>query len=72
LDIAVASDRKGLPRVQGTAKEGAAIFEAKCASRHGPAAEGGKIGPGLVGGKVDLEALTTLRSVKSIGGRIIA
>jgi mono/diheme cytochrome c family protein len=67
-DIAVGPDGKGLPPGQGTAKEGAAIFAAKCASCHGSAAEGGKIGPGLVGSKTDLETLTTLRPVRSIGG----
>jgi len=66
-DIAVASDGKGPPLGQGTAKEGAAIFEAMCASCHGPTAEGGKIGPGLMGGKSDFETLTTFRPAGSIG-----
>jgi S-disulfanyl-L-cysteine oxidoreductase SoxD len=67
-DIAVAPDGKGLPPGQGTAKEGATIFEAKCAVCHGPAAEGGKIGPSLLGSKSDIETFTTLRPVRSIGG----
>ena len=67
-DIAVAPDGKGLPPGQGTAKEGATIFEAKCASCHGQAAEGGKIGPTLLGSKNDIETFTTLRPVRSIGG----
>ena len=67
-DIAVAPDGKGLPPGQGTAKEGAVIFEAKCAVCHGQAAEGGKIGPTLLGGKNDIETFTTLRPVRSIGG----
>jgi S-disulfanyl-L-cysteine oxidoreductase SoxD len=67
-DIAAGPDGKGLPPGQGTAKDGAPIFVAKCAVCHGPAAEGGKIGPRLVGGKADLETLTTLRPVRSVGG----
>jgi mono/diheme cytochrome c family protein len=66
-DIAVAPDGKGLPTGQGTAKEGATIFEAKCAVCHGPSAEGGKIGPTLLGSKNDIETFTTLRPVRSIG-----
>jgi mono/diheme cytochrome c family protein len=67
-DISAGPDGKGLPSGRGTAKEGAAIFAAKCATCHGPAAEGGKIGPTLLGGKADIETLTTLRPVRSIGG----
>jgi len=67
-DISIGPDGKGLPVGQGTAKDGAPIFAAKCAVCHGPAAEGGKIGPRLVGGKADLETLTTLRPVRSVGG----
>jgi S-disulfanyl-L-cysteine oxidoreductase SoxD len=67
-DIAAGPDGKGLPPGQGTAKNGAPIFAAKCAVCHGPAAEGGTIGPRLVGGKADLETLTTLRPVRSVGG----
>src|SRR6476660_8277983 len=67
-DIAVAPDGKGLPPGQGTAKEGATIFEAKCASCHGQAAESGKIGTTLLGSKNDIETGTTLRPVRSIGG----
>jgi mono/diheme cytochrome c family protein len=67
-DIAAGPDGKGLPPGQGNARDGAPIFAAKCAVCHGPAAEGGKIGPRLVGGKADLETLTTLRPVRSVGG----
>jgi S-disulfanyl-L-cysteine oxidoreductase SoxD len=67
-DIAAGPDGKGLPPGQGTAKDGAPVYAAKCAVCHGPAAEGGKIGPRLVGGKADLETLTTLRPVRSVGG----
>ncbi len=67
-DISVGPDGKGLPPGQGSAKDGAPIFAAKCAVCHGPAGEGAKIGPRLVGGTADLETLTTLRPVRSIGG----
>jgi mono/diheme cytochrome c family protein len=67
-DIAAGPDGKGLPPGQGTAKDGAPVYAAKCAVCHGSAAEGGKIGPRLVGGKADLETLTTLRPVRSVGG----
>jgi len=67
-DISAGPDGKGLPPGQGSAKDGAPIFAAKCAVCHGPAGEGAKIGPRLVGGTADLETLTTLRPVRSIGG----
>src|ERR1700687_2626875 len=41
---------------------------AKCSSCHGSDAEGGKIGPSLLGGKADLKTFTTLRPIRSIGG----
>src|ERR1700686_2811675 len=67
-DIGVGPDGKGLPAGQGTAKEGAPIFAAKCAACHGAAGQGGPIGPRVVGGKADLETLTTVRPVRSVGG----
>src|SRR5258708_24519109 len=67
-DISVGPDGKGLPPGQGTTKDGAAIYASKCAVCQGPAGEGAKIGPRLVGGTADLETLTTLRPVRSIGG----
>lgn len=85
-DIAVGPDGKGLPPGQGTAKEGAPIFAAKCAVCHGARGQGGGsgiefsvnfalaegtaslIGPRLTGGKGDLETLTTVRPVRSVGG----
>src|SRR6266404_494749 len=42
---------KDLPPGSGTAKDGAKIFSQKCAACHGPAGEGTKAGPRLVGGK---------------------
>jgi mono/diheme cytochrome c family protein len=67
MDISIGPDGKGLPPGQGTTKEGAPIFAAKCAVCHGAAGEGGKIGTRLVGGKADLETFTTLRPAKSVG-----
>jgi mono/diheme cytochrome c family protein len=67
-DISVGPDGKGLPPGQGTSKEGAAIFAAKCAICHGAVGEGGKIGPRLVGGNADLESLTTIQPARTIGG----
>src|SRR6266852_8967186 len=67
-DISVGPDGKGLPPGQGSAKDGAPIFAAKCAVCHGPAGEGAKIGPRVVGGIADTETLTTLKPVRSIGG----
>src|ERR1700686_615106 len=67
-DIGVGPDGKGLPAGQGTAKEGAPIFAAKCAACHGANGEGGKIGPRVVGGIADTETLTTLKPVRTVGG----
>lgn len=67
-DISVGPDGKGLPAGQGTAKEGAPIFAAKCAVCHGAEGEGGKIGPRVVGGIADTETLTTLKPVRTVGG----
>ena len=63
-DISVGPDGAGLPSGSGTAKQGAAIFASKCAVCHGPTAEGGDLGPRLVGGTQ--ASLTTLHPVKSI------
>ena len=67
-EISVGPDGKGLPAGQGTAKDGAPIFAAKCAVCHGPEGEGGKIGPRVVGGIADTETLTTLKPVRTVGG----
>jgi mono/diheme cytochrome c family protein len=67
-DISVGPDGKGLPPGQGTAKDGAPIFAAKCAVCHGPNGEGAKIGPRIVGGIADTETLTTLKPVRTVGG----
>ena len=67
-DISVGPDGKGLPPGQGTAKDGAVVFAAKCATCHGPDGGGGKIGPRIVGTKADTESLTTLHPVRTVGG----
>jgi mono/diheme cytochrome c family protein len=67
-DIAIGPDGKGLPAGQGTAKDGAPIFAAKCAVCHGVEGQGGAIGPRVVGGKADTETLTTVRPVRTVGG----
>ena len=41
LDVDVMPDGRGLPDGRGTAKDGAAVYEAKCASCHGPKGAGG-------------------------------
>ena len=66
-DISAGPDGKGLPAGQGTAKEGAPIFAAKCAVCHGANAEGAKIGPRLTGGKAEIETFTTLKPVRTLG-----
>ena len=66
-DISAGPDGKGLPSGQGTAKEGAPIFAAKCAVCHGANAEGAKIGPRLTGGKAEIETFTTLKPVRTLG-----
>jgi S-disulfanyl-L-cysteine oxidoreductase SoxD len=67
-DISIGPDGKGLPAGQGTAKDGAPIFAAKCAVCHGPEGKGGTIGPRVVGGIADTETLTTLHPVRTVGG----
>jgi cytochrome c len=67
-DISIGPDGKGLPAGQGTAKDGASIYAAKCAVCHGPEGQGGKIGPRVVGGIADTETLTTLHPVRTVGG----
>jgi S-disulfanyl-L-cysteine oxidoreductase SoxD len=66
-DISIGPDGKGLPAGQGTAKEGATIFAAKCVVCHGPGGEGGKIGPRLISTQADLESLTTIKPARTIG-----
>src|ERR1700731_2707462 len=65
-DIGVGPDGKGLPAGQGSAKEGAPIYAAKCAVCHGAEGKGAAIGPRLTGAKADFETLTTVRPVRSV------
>ena len=67
-DIGIGPDGKGLPAGQGSAKEGAPIFAAKCAVCHGAEGKGAAIGPRLTGAKADFETLNTVRPVRSVGG----
>jgi cytochrome c len=67
VDISIGPDGRGLPVGHGTAKEGAAVFTAKCASCHGPDGMGGKVGPRLIGTKADMESLTTLKPSRIAG-----
>jgi S-disulfanyl-L-cysteine oxidoreductase SoxD len=64
-NIDVSPDGKGLPPGSGTAKEGAKIFAEKCAPCHTPSAEGGKLGPRLVGGSGTLKSLHPVQTVGS-------
>ena len=49
LDIDVRADGKGLPPGSGTARSGAAVYAARCASCHGANGEGTPAGEILVG-----------------------
>ncbi len=51
MDIAIGTDGKELPPGNGTAKDGARIFKAKCEVCHGANLEGSPTAPALVGGK---------------------
>ncbi len=63
-DIAVGPSGKELPSGGGVARDGATTYSAKCAVCHGPALEGTKYGPPLIGSKATLE---TLRPVRTVG-----
>lgn len=67
-NISIGPDGKGLPPGQGSAKDGAPIFAAKCAVCHGDQGQGGKTGPRVVGGIADTETLASLKPVRSVGG----
>jgi len=54
---------KELPPGSGTAKQGEAIFAAKCAACHGPAGEGSPLAPRLVGGRGALTTPTPSRTL---------
>ena len=63
-DIAIAPDGRGLPSGGGTAKQGAAIFNEKCASCHGLKGEG-KPADQLVGGQGSLAGKAAIKTVGS-------
>ncbi len=67
VDISIGPDGKGLPPGSGSAKEGAAIFAAKCAVCHGANAEGGQIGTQLAADKSAMETFTTLKPIRAPG-----
>ena len=64
-DIAIGPSGKELPPGSGTAKEGATIYQAKCAICHAPALEGTIYGSRLVGSKATLATATPMRTVGS-------
>ena len=63
-DISIGPAGKELPPGSGTAKEGAALYAAKCAACHGADLAGGGGGPRLRGGE---GTMTTLQAQRSIG-----
>ncbi|MGH9679355.1 MAG: c-type cytochrome [Candidatus Acidiferrales bacterium] len=65
-NISIGPDGKGLPTGSGTSKQGAPIFEAKCAVCHGESGEGGKIGTQLVASRADYESLKTMKPVRAV------
>jgi cytochrome c len=67
-DISVGPSGKELPPGSGTAKEGAAIYAAKCAACHGADLAGGQGGPRLRGGEGTMTTLQIQRSVGSYWG----
>jgi cytochrome c len=54
LDLTVLPDGTGLPRGQGSAKEGAVLYVRHCAACHGDHGEGVDDFPALVGGRGSL------------------
>ena len=63
LSITVAPDGTGLPEGSGTAVEGRALFELRCAKCHGDKGSGDR-GPALVGGR---GSLATAKPLKTVG-----
>jgi beta-lactamase superfamily II metal-dependent hydrolase/mono/diheme cytochrome c family protein len=63
LGAAIGPDGSGLPEGSGSVAEGRLVFEAHCASCHGPKGEG-DVGPTLVGGQ---GSLGTPRPLKTVG-----
>lgn len=63
-DLTVLPDGTGLPPGSGTAKEGAALFAARCAACHGDHGEGRRNFPALAGGR---GSLSTDEPVLTVG-----
>ncbi len=63
-DISIAPDGKGLPAGEGTAAEGAVIFENRCRECHGPEGEGADEA-GFIGKPSDLLGDSPRKSVGS-------
>jgi len=63
-DISIAPDGKGLPAGEGTAAEGAVIFENRCRECHGPKGEGADEA-GFIGKPSDLLGDSPTKSVGS-------
>ncbi|MBI1356681.1 MAG: c-type cytochrome [Acidobacteria bacterium] len=64
LDIAVSPDGKGLPPGQGTAAEGAKVYETQCRECHGPEGKGGDE-TGFIGTPADLKGDKPKKTVGS-------
>jgi cytochrome c len=68
IDLDVNPRGEGLPAGQGTAREGAAVYAAKCASCHGPKGEGMPPNPKLVGrAPADFSFASDPTQVKTVG-----
>ena len=61
-DIAIGPDGKELPAGRGTAKEGAKIYEQKCAVCHEPTVTGVRFGPPLAASKGTNNTLQPVRT----------
>lgn len=63
--VSILPDGSGLPPGRGTAKQGAAIYAAKCSACHGERGEGREDYPALVGGRGSLSTDKPLLTVGS-------
>jgi cytochrome c len=64
VDLSIGPDGAGLPPGSGTAKQGAAVYAAKCIACHGPEGANG-INDRLVGGRGTLASATPVRTIGS-------
>ncbi len=64
-DVSVAPDGRGLPAVHGTARQGQAIYVARCAACHGARGEGVGPYPAIAGGSGSLATREPLVTVTS-------